>query len=358
MKKFLTIVLLSFSFFVIYSFIINNTNTFAKSSAEYRIKVEGDTVPTKAVKKGSKLFIKITDANEILFDDLDMDNWFEKDDMKEMKIVLHSAPYYYVNVGSNYMKFKKNKIKLGAKVYKEKNNIYVPLDIITLINSRDKYTVDHTRKIINFYEVYYTSRKKGVLTRYRNASYGVKTQKEYDQVLKNIRLIKKSINNVPFNKYLQGYLKGERAPKYNKNFTNEQLEEYYGYKEAEAAIGNLVKVGLSDTQIKNLYRINEALDYFFDPEEFKYKDSNNYYTSYQSLYELLYSKKRSDYNELYFKEALLREYKSLRNRVERYIPAGITTNSNKNLEVRFELPKYYVKVFLQNHYFEVKTYKK
>lgn len=201
------------------------------------------------------------------------------------------------------------KVKMKGKVFKTGSRFYVPLDLTSKINSRDKYTVDHKKKVVNFTEIYYKSftntRPMGeILIKHSNDNtYGVKSQEEYDLVMKKVDTVIKTLNKVPIDEFVERYLKGERA---KTNVVDKMTEDDHSFFQAEYCIGDLVKHKISNKTIRELYRANAVVDNITAASDFEY-DYRKFNKANTSLYDLIFKKIRSEFNGNYFKVALFEE---------------------------------------------------
>lgn len=366
--KMLGIVFMSLLLCLVSVIYFEQINVSAKKANTYKLRFDNtndysnfEAFNGKALKKGNTFYVTASTVN-----DFNIHKYDTLDDIFSMNTTVNGSKYKIKfgsykaegKVGSKYLIINGKKEKLKAKVLSNGHNkILVPLDIVQKIYSNyGEYTVDSKKKIIRYKKAYYTTYPRfgvhrEIVVRTYDSDFGVKNQKEYDLAMARVLDIKKSLNKVPFDKYMEGYLNGNRAKEDIVDFTEKDWEEYYGYKEAESKIGDLVKAGLSKKQVKEIYRVNEALDYFYNPNEFKYNTTNKYSTSYQSLYELLCQKKRSVFNENYLKEVLLHELGYKQYEV-RFSPVGFSNNKDLHLQIKTSR-NVYVFIHFGNHYFYV-----
>jgi hypothetical protein len=101
-----------------------------------------------------------------------------------------------------------------------------------------------------------------IKVKYGNHDYGVKSQQEYDEVMKIVNEALKELDSVKFDQtfesYLYKYFNGDRS----ENYSNKASRDYRGLKNVETAIKDLVDSGVSQDTIIEVLKIRlKALEF-------------------------------------------------------------------------------------------------
>lgn len=151
-----------------------------------------------------------------------------------------------------------NPIKLTAKAQSINGNTMVPLRFVSeALGAAVKWDGVTSTAYINSSVVTDETQTQvvdGIKVKYGKHTYGVTTQKQYDQSLQIVDDVLKGIDDIVFggryNEYYELFLKGERWS----GDRSDRSDRNKGLKSAEGSIGDLVNAGVSSETIIKAYK--------------------------------------------------------------------------------------------------------